>query len=272
MKKQLLFIFFMLLGKSVFCNDTLTLETFAFMNGNWKGSLTYTDYQNDTAQTRLQTYVSFALQNGVLAEHYTYIEPDGSPVFSQSTISLTNKKDKFRMGEGAFKAVESSPNYLLLTCEGEDNNRKATIQKKIQWDKNHLTITKLVRYEGTNTFFIRHTYRLEPETDEETQERLLKAALGKWTIDLRPSASAEPYYKDFILKDFSSKSLSGIFYDTPFQNGKIHTEWGKLYFSFTTNDNSGTYFHSGYVEKGVIHGTSFSENRGFIMPWSGIKQ
>lgn len=104
------------------------------------------------------------------------------------------------------------------------------------------------------------------------EQQLIQAVLGNWEIDLRPAPDADPYLKDFTIKSYEALTLKGIFYDTPFENGRIHTAWGKLYFAFTTADDSGTYYHSGYMENGKLYGTSYSPNREFVMPWTGVRK
>lgn len=104
------------------------------------------------------------------------------------------------------------------------------------------------------------------------EQRLIQSFLGNWEIDLRPSPDAEPYLKDFTIKAYEALTLKGVFYDTYFENGRIHTAWGKLYFAFTTADGSGTYYHSGYMENGKLYGTSFSPSREFVMPWTGVRK
>jgi hypothetical protein len=104
------------------------------------------------------------------------------------------------------------------------------------------------------------------------EQQLVQALLGAWVIDLRPAPDADPFLKDFTLKAYEADALKGTFYDTPFENGRIHTAWGKLFFAFTTADNSGTYFHSGYLENGTLSGISFSPSRQFVMPWTGVRK
>jgi hypothetical protein len=119
---------------------------------------------------------------------------------------------------------------------------------------------------------MRHQYRFQRESEDSMQQRLLRAAMGTWELDLRPSPEAQPYLKDFIFQSYNNGKLSGEFYGTPFTEGKINTAWGKLYFSFTTADQSGTYFHAGYLDEGRLYGTSFSEGRDFMIPWFSTKK
>lgn len=104
------------------------------------------------------------------------------------------------------------------------------------------------------------------------KDPLVQPLLGTWVLDLRPSPEAPAYLKDFVVQAFTADALKGVFYDTPFNNGRIHTAWGKLYFAFTTADGSGTYYHSGYLEGGKLYGMSFSPARQFVLPWTGVRK
>lgn len=105
-----------------------------------------------------------------------------------------------------------------------------------------------------------------------TEHKLMSALLGTREIDLRPNPQAPPYLKEFTISTYEGKNLRGFFYNTPFEGGKINTAWGKVYFAFTTADNSGTYYHSGYLENGKLYGTSFSSGRGFMSPWFSTRK
>jgi hypothetical protein len=256
---------------SLYATDTLSLNAFNFLQGNWKGTLTYTDYQDDTKQVQLNTFNSFVMRQDGIDENTTYIEPNGIPVYDQSFIKIT-KKGQVKWGNMLFTVSEKTENSLVLITEHMDNNKEATIKETISHTGDQLSITKEVRYKGTAAFFKRNSSQFTKEKDSDVEARLWQSLKGIWQIDLRPSPEAAPYFKDFELTNFIDGKLSGIFYGTPFDNGKIHTALGKIYFSFTTQDQTNTYFHSGSIEKGKIQGQSFSPERGFVMPWHGVKK
>ena len=95
---------------------------------------------------------------------------------------------------------------------------------------------------------------------------------GVWKIDLRPTPDAPAYYKDFEVKSVDGKKFTGTFYDSPISNGTINTDWGAVYFAFTTEDGSGTYNHSGVLRDGKLEGLSLSIGRGFLGVWKGTKK
>lgn len=95
---------------------------------------------------------------------------------------------------------------------------------------------------------------------------------GTWIIDLRPTPDSEPYLKEFKFTKVVGKKFDGEFYGYPFSGGFLNSDWDKVYFAFTTQDQSGTYYHSGYVEGNKVFGITLNEGRGFVLPWKGEKK
>jgi hypothetical protein len=95
---------------------------------------------------------------------------------------------------------------------------------------------------------------------------------GTWVIDLRPEPDAEPYLKDFVVKLKKNGAFSGEFYETKFENGVINTSWDRIYFAFSTKDQSSSYYHSGYLEGDRVYGLTYSPERNFAAPWTGEKK
>ena len=270
--KNILIVLALLMHISETVYSQTTIDNFAFMQGNWIGVLEYTDYQDDKSKVQLKTTVSYALQFDKMVSQYTYTEPNGSLVYDKEQISLSKKGDMVNFGGEKLKITKNTEGVLVLEGMGEDNNKKATIRETIHYSKDSLSILKEIKYEGETVFLNRHEYRFQRETDADLQSHLLKDLMGSWTLDLRPTPQSETYLKDFDITNFENGKLSGIFYGTDFKEGKINTAWGKIYFSFTTGDQSGTYFHAGFIENGKIYGTSLSEGRSFMIPWFGEKK
>lgn len=96
--------------------------------------------------------------------------------------------------------------------------------------------------------------------------------LGSWTIDLRPSPDAEGYYQVFEVNSIDGASFEGTFYGSTLEGGLFNTQWERLYFAFSTSDQSHTYYHSGYLLDGKLHGISYCPGREFTAPWTGVKK
>lgn len=95
---------------------------------------------------------------------------------------------------------------------------------------------------------------------------------GTYIIDLRPTPSSEPYLKEFKFTKVNGKKFDGEFYGYPFTGGFLNSDWEKIYFAFTTQDQSGIYYHSGYVEGNKVFGITLNEARGFVLPWKGERK
>lgn len=101
---------------------------------------------------------------------------------------------------------------------------------------------------------------------------VIDSAAGTWVIDLRPTPASAPYLKDFKITKITGNKFDGEFYGYPFTGGYINADWDKIYFAFTTTDQSGTYFHSGSIEGGKVSGVSLNESRQLFIPWRGQKK
>ena len=101
---------------------------------------------------------------------------------------------------------------------------------------------------------------------------LLAAFPGEWKIDLRPAPDAEGYYQAFVVTRIEDNMFEGTFYGSPIENGYLNPNWDRLYFAFTTHDQSNDYYHSGYLINGTVSGISYCPNRAFTAPWTGTKE
>lgn len=138
---------------------------FDFLLGSWEGTLEYLDYSDDKTLVRLPTGLrcdrSEAGQG--LNLRFSYEEPDGRTVFSGERLFETD--DGVFFG-GLWHIVEwvedpATGTYRLeLSQEGEDNGRQARIRTSVSLQGDDLTITKSVRYTGSNEELQRHQYRL----------------------------------------------------------------------------------------------------------------
>lgn len=111
---------------------------------------------------------------------------------------------------------------------------------------------------------------LSVHTIAQTKSKVeLDSIVGTFIIDLRPTPASEPYLKPFKFTKIEGKRFDGEFYGYPFSGGFLNTDWNKIYFAFTTADQSGTYYHSGYIEGNKVFGITLNEARGFVLPWKG---
>ncbi len=94
--------------------------------------------------------------------------------------------------------------------------------------------------------------------------------VGNWKIDLRPTPKSDGYFQSFVVKMVNGNTFTGTFYGSEIKNALINRNWAKIYFAFSTSDQSNEYYHSGYLENGQLLGITYCPNREFTSPWTGV--
>lgn len=168
-----------------------------------------------------------------------YEYPAGTEIFIANW-----KQEAFAMKGNDIKATGAKP-YIILQAADKDKVIQLSTVSVQHNNKEEATATK------------------KPDAND---------ALGTWVIDLRPTPESAAYIKEFKFTKIDGKNFNGEFYGYPFEGGLFNTDWDKIYFGFTTADQSGTYYHSGYIEGNKVYGMSLNENRKLMLPWKGTKQ
>lgn len=97
--------------------------------------------------------------------------------------------------------------------------------------------------------------------------------LGQWRVDLTAApqpAKNERYYTDLQITSVQGDRITGTFYGSPIEKGRINRSWGGVRFAFITRDGGGgTYHHSGeFVDGRLIRGLSHAIDRDFLSVWT----
>ncbi len=129
--------------------------------------------------------------------------------------------------------------------------------------KNIFTITFLLLFISSNI-----NAQENKIDDNNKTDRLI----GEWTIDLRPTAESEGYFQPFVIESIDGNTFKGTFYGSELEKSLLNDKWEKLYFAFTTKDQSNEYYHSGYLLNGKLFGITYCPNREFTTPWTGEKK
>lgn len=106
--------------------------------------------------------------------------------------------------------------------------------------------------------------------DKPQAARNPESIMGSWEIDLRPSPDADPYVQEFRVTGVTGNTFQGYFYGSPLQEARLNRNWDRLYFAFTTSDQTHDYYHSGYLLNGKLYGVSYCPGREFVQPWTGV--
>ncbi|MEO0557689.1 MAG: S41 family peptidase [Bacteroidota bacterium] len=131
----------------------------ADLAGDWAGTLTYTDYQDDASQVTLTTAATVEAVPGGAQLVISFIEPNGSPG-GTTLLTLRDGAVAFEYDGLAWTELEREVGgdsfRLVIEREGTDNNRAATLRHTLSYIDGTLSDRKEVRYAGTDRFFQRN--------------------------------------------------------------------------------------------------------------------
>lgn len=92
--------------------------------------------------------------------------------------------------------------------------------------------------------------------------------VGSWQVDLRPSPDAPAYYQEFVVSSAGDGALSGVFYGSGLQFGRVNADWDGVHFAFVTIDRSSRYVTTGRLVGDRLEGVTYSPDRDLLQPWS----
>lgn len=102
-------------------------------------------------------------------------------------------------------------------------------------------------------------------------EERAAALSGEWTVDLRLSLDDAPYSQPMVLAVDGEGAVTGSFYNSEILAGKVGTAQGRTCVAFRTTDGSGFYHTSACLVDGKMVGQTWSEGRGFVLPWTAVR-
>ncbi|TAE22383.1 MAG: hypothetical protein EAZ92_15795 [Candidatus Kapaibacterium sp.] len=185
-----LFAAFTLTSSSLYAQQTAKIPDgfLESMQGDWKGKLTYTDYQNDATQVTMDVWLKSSIENKKLIKQFYYQEPNSTtkqksksqdttliakegyalvesgytlPFAIQESSSTETKHSSKTITDGvntSQSASASREQQIVMETADNDNNKPSTIRVTISTSPNSMIIKKEVKYNGTNSFFVRHTF------------------------------------------------------------------------------------------------------------------
>ncbi|MEP5105705.1 MAG: hypothetical protein ABJQ84_13830 [Ekhidna sp.] len=143
--------------------QNISNQDLSMINGSWEGQLTYVDYGDDQTQYSLDTKLFVTWKNSKGKLKFEFKEPNGKLVYSTENMKLLNESEFEFDSKWQIADFEKSSSgwTLLLEMESTDNNRPSTLRQEIKLENSKLSITKMVMYDGTKSFFMRNQYELK---------------------------------------------------------------------------------------------------------------
>lgn len=167
MKNSIVFMLF------IFLIGNLTGQTlqdhFSQLEGEWSGTLTYTDFSDDLSTSTLICSMNAEWEKNKGIISIGFEEPNGKVYYDKAKIKIYDD-DKSVKFDGVLYSIDEFTNdtsmdnwKLILTTIGKDNRRSALIKQSIVLEGERLSLIKEIKYDGTDEFFTRNIYNFKKE-------------------------------------------------------------------------------------------------------------
>ncbi len=141
----------------IHAQDSVLISDFESLNHTeWKGTLTYMDYQSGEPTT-IETMLQITIEgNGVKSNMQYVYEPHKN---NKSSVSI--KKDGTYYGNEKIvsNTINNDTRTIVTTYEGKDNGEKVTMFITHKFNDTNYTISKKVVYKNTKESLVRNTYK-----------------------------------------------------------------------------------------------------------------
>ncbi len=136
--------------------DTLKLSDFEILNNtNWKGQLTYKDYQSGEPRS-IDATMQIKIEGEKITSNvqYTY-EPHKN---NKSSVKIKKNGTYYGNEKLISNTNENGTTTFVTTYKGRDDGKKATMFMTHHFNDTTYKVTKEVQFKNSNERFIRNTY------------------------------------------------------------------------------------------------------------------
>ena len=157
MKTFIITISLLFIAATSLAQSTVSINDFEIINNtNWKGTLTYLDYQSGKP-VPVSTTMQIRVTDKAIEQDIQYTWEPNKNVRAKTKI----KKNGRYLGKQKVisKIIKEDGTVLLLTSYvGKDDNKKATMFFTYEFNNNNYKVTKEVQFDGSNERFMRNNY------------------------------------------------------------------------------------------------------------------
>ncbi|MEM9064450.1 MAG: hypothetical protein AAGB51_03055 [Planctomycetota bacterium] len=250
------------------------------LSGRWEGTL---EYKNYGSGERVKLPSTMTVEPSMLtlsaSRVITFTDP-GYVVRNEDIVTFDPESARLQsvsITSGEYSSADqytieswepTGPNNwtLVLSQEGQDDNRPADIRLTQTYDGASFRSRKDVRYtdDGAGDWEFRNEITYERAAFDPSE------LVGTWAVDLRPTPAAAPYTVELVIASVGDGTLEGTFYNgSAISNANVETTKAGVSFAFTTFDGSELYGTQGTLIGGELRGATHAPGRGFLMPWRG---
>ena len=125
-------------------------------NTNWKGTLTYLDYQSGELSS-IDTNLQVEIEGNKVKSNLQYVyEPHKN---NKSSVQIKKNGTYYGKEKIVSNTLNNGTRTIITTYEGKDNGKKATMFITHEFNKTSYTISKKVAYKNTDESLVRNTYK-----------------------------------------------------------------------------------------------------------------
>lgn len=159
MKHLTTLIVSLIITLSINAQNTLKLSDFEILkNTDWKGQLTYTDYQSGSL-TSIDANMQIEIKDEYIITNIQYVyEPNKN---NTSKVKINKEGTFFGNEKVISNTSENGIRTFITSYEGQDDNKKATMFITHIFSENMYQVTKEVQYKNTNERVFRNAYKFE---------------------------------------------------------------------------------------------------------------
>jgi hypothetical protein len=156
MKTLLTTLYVLFIIIKINAQDTIKISDFKTIdNTNWKGTLTYTDYQSGELVS-IDTKMQLKIEDDKIISNTQYIyEPKKN---NRSQIKIKKNGTYFGNEKVLSFTYENGIQTLITTYQGKDNGKKADLYITRIITNSTYSVSKKVIYKNTKKELIRNTY------------------------------------------------------------------------------------------------------------------
>ena len=169
MKKLITSLIFFSWAFSIYAQSyTDKLAIVELLEGNWKGNLSYLNFQDDKTRGTVDLEIKGVRSENEVELKYTYYNNGVVVREGKDKVVADNNANKFNFNDvwdlESFEKTGEDEYVIVLSTKGKDYGKRSLMRKTINISASNLTIRRDIKYLKADTdYFNRHIYRLEKQ-------------------------------------------------------------------------------------------------------------
>ncbi len=137
--------------------DSISLSDFESLNHTeWKGTLTYIDYQSGEP-TSIETMLQITIEDNRVKSNMQYVYEAHKN--NKSSVEIKKNDTYFGNEKVISNTIDDDTRTIVTSYKGKDSGKKATMFITREFNETNYTISKKVVFKKSGKSLIRNTYK-----------------------------------------------------------------------------------------------------------------